>query len=140
MDFIEAGFEYGSANKVMFCSPVLRTALDYWGITKLNTFSEKTVFGMKVATWVSAHGTITFVTHKMLKQPGTDGAFNFLLDMENIKWIDYSNIGSTRLRNLKVYESTGETSKKAEYQTIGCMEFKLGKTHAMLKGVTSYAA
>jgi hypothetical protein len=140
LDFLEAGFEYGSAEKVMFCSPVLRTALDYWGITKLNTFSEKNVFGMKVATWVSAHGTVKFVTHKMLKDPGSDGAWNFLLDMENIKWVDYANIGSTRLRHLDVYQATGETSKKAEYQTIGCMEFKLPETHAYLKGVTSYAA
>lgn len=140
LDFLEAGFEFGSAEKVMFCSPVLRTALDYWGITKLQTFSEKNVFGMKVATWVSAHGTVKFVTHKMLKDPGADGAWNFLLDMENIRWIDYANIGSTRLRHLDVYQATGETSKKAEYQTIGCMEFRLPETHAYLKGVTSYAA
>lgn len=140
LSFIEAGFKYGSREKVMYCAPILRSALDFWGISKLNTFSEQSLFGIDVAKWVSSHGTIFFVTHKMLEEPGSDGAFNFLLDMQNIKWVTYSDIGSTRLRNLDPYAATGETSKKAEYETISCIEFKLPDTHAVLYGVTSYAA
>ncbi|MEA1999264.1 MAG: DUF5309 family protein [Euryarchaeota archaeon] len=139
-DGLEAMFEYGSRQKMAFCAPIFRSALDYWGISKLNTFSEKTVFGMNVAKWVSSHGTIIFVTHKMLKDPGSDGAFMFVFDMKHIKNITYSNIGSTRLRMLKPYESDGSTIKKAEYQTIGCIEFKNAKCHGLYKGVTSYAA
>lgn len=140
LSFIEAAFEYGSAQKVMFCSPIMRSALDFWGISKLNTFSEKTLYGMKVATWVSAHGTIVFVTHKMLKDPGSDGAYNFLLDMNDISWVTYSNIGSTRLRQLDPYSATGKTIKQAEWQTISCLELRVPKKHACLYGVTLYAA
>ena len=140
LSFIEAAFEFGSAQKVMFCPPLLRSALDFWGISKLQTFSEKTLYGMKVAQWVSAHGTIIFVTHKMLKDPGSDGAYAFLLDMKNIKNITFSNIGSTRLRILKPYEADGTTAKKAEFQTISCIEPKQAKTHAVLYSMTSFAA
>ena len=141
LDFIEAGFEFGSAEKIMYCPPVLRSALDFWGISKLQTFSEKTLFGMNVARWVSSHGTIIFVNHKMLRDPGTaDGANAYLLDMKNIKWITYSNIGSTRLRTLEPYKATGATVKQAEFQTISCIEIKLPETHAYLEGLQTYSA
>lgn len=140
LSFIEAGFEYGSAQKVMFCAPILRTALDYWGISQLNTFSEKTLYGMNVAKWVSSHGTIIFVTHKMLTPPGSEGAFNFLVDMNDVAIVNYGNIGSTRMRLLDPYAATGETSKKGEFQTISCLEVRVPKKHACLYSVTSYAA
>ena len=140
LDFIENAFEFGSRQKVMYCAPILRSALDFWGISKLQTFSEKTVYGMNVATWLSSHGTIVFVTHKMLKDPGSDGAYNFLIDMEDVAIVNYSNIGSTRLRTLDPYAATGKTIKQAEYQTISCLELRVPKKHACLYAVTSYAA
>ena len=141
LSFLEAAFEFGSAEKIMYCPPVLRSALDFWGISKLQTFSEKTLFGMNVARWVSSHGTIIFVSHKMLKDPGTaDGANAYLLDMKNIRWITYSNIGSTRLRTLDPYKATGATTKQAEFQTISCIEMKLPETHAYLTGLKTYSA
>lgn len=133
LSFLEAVFEYGSAQKVMFCAPLFRTAMDTWGISKLNTFSEKTVYGMNVATWVSAHGTIVFVTHKMLKDD-TEGNVAFIVDMNDLRWITYSNIGSTRRRELKPYEADGSTVKKAEYQTISCLEVKTPKKHGAIYG------
>ena len=139
LTFIEAAFEYGSAQKVVFCAPILRSALDSWGISQLNTFSEKTLYGMNVAKWVSSHGTIIFVTHKMLKAQASEGAYNFLVDMNDLASVGYSDIGSTRLRTLEPYKATGKTIKQAEYQTIGCLELRVPKKHAVLKGVTSYA-
>ena len=123
----------------MFGAPILRSALDFWGISKLNTFSEKTLYGMNVAQWVSSHGTIVFVTHKMLKQSLTEGAANFLMDMDDVAIVTYSNIGSTRLRQLDPYAATGKTIKQAEWQTISCLELRVPKKHACLYGVTSYA-
>ena len=137
--FLEPAFEYGSAQKVMFCAPILRSALDHWGISKLSTFVNDKVFGMDVSRWQSAHGTIVFVTHKMLKDPGSDGAYNFLVDMDDISIVTYSNIGATQLRMLDPYKATGETTKKAEYTTISCLELRVPKKHACLYGVTSYS-
>jgi len=139
MDFIEAAFEYGSAKKVMFGAPKLRSALDYWGITKRQTTEVKNVWGMDVVKWVSSHGTIVFITHKMLKAIGSEGAYNFLIDMNDVKWITYSNIGSTRWRPLEPYKSDGSTVKKGEFQTISCIEMREPKKHAILYGVKTYS-
>lgn len=139
LDFLEPAFEYGSQEKVMFCSPVLRSALDYWGISKLQTFSEKTLYGMNVAKWVSSHGTIVFITHKMLKDPGDDGAYNFLVDMDDVS-IVYFTGGSTEIRELDPYKASGKTIRQAEYMTTSCLEVRVPKKHACLYGVKTYAA
>ena len=141
LTWLRHAFQYGSRQKVAFCSAIFREQLDTWGISNLQTFSSTTVYGIAVAKWVSAHGTILFVTHKMLDTMTVGaaalGGCCFLLDMAEIKWITYSNIGSTRLRTLKPYEADGSTVKKAEFQTISCIEMKNPEKHACMYGMTS---
>lgn len=133
-NFMEWVFQYGSSTKVCYCSPRLRTALDKWGISKLNTFTKDTMFGMAVGTWLSSHGTVIFVTHKMFTKPeATDYYYAFFLDMAELKWNNYSDLGSTRLRRMKPYEATGETGKKEEYQSISGVKFGLAPLHSRLR-------
>ena len=133
-DFLEVVFEYGSATKFCYCPARLRTALDKWGISKLNTFTKETMYGMNVAQWLSSHGTVVFVTHKMLKQPQTGQyRYAFFLDMEELEWITFQKIGSTRLRKMNPYSATGETGKKEEYQTLSCIKFGMPAKHSRLR-------
>lgn len=133
-DYMEQVFEYGSAEKMCYCTPRLRTALDKWGITKLNTFESTRMLGMKVDVWQSSHGTVIFKTHKQLKNPETtDWLYNFFIDAARLRWVTFSNIGSTQLRKLDPYKATGETGEKQEMQTIGCIMFGLVPTHARLR-------
>jgi hypothetical protein len=136
-EFMEDVFEYGPGTKVCYCPPALRTFLDKIGITKLNTFSSDTMYGMAVGRWLSSHGEVIFVTHKMFKNP--DAAvynYAFFLDFSELKWKTMQKIGSTRLRQLRPYEATGETGKKQEFQTIGGMKFGKMANHARLRWKT----
>lgn len=134
LDFLEVLFHYGSSTKWIFCDAKLRTALDKWGISKLNTFERTKVLGMAITRWNSSHGDVVFVTHRRLENPETNGyRYAFALDMEVLKHVTYSNIGSTRLRRLKPYEATGETIQKVEYQTIQCIEFGEAAKHGRLR-------
>lgn len=133
-DFMEYVFEYGSGLKYCYCAPRLRTALDKWGISKLNTFSSDSVFGMAVSRWVSSHGEVVFITHKMFKNPeATDYLYNFFLDMEKLKRITKGSIGSTRLRELDPYKATGATLMEKEFQSIQCTKIGLPPAHARLR-------
>lgn len=138
-NFMEFVFEYGSGLKFCYCPPALRTALDKWGISKLNTFTSDTVFGMAVAKWLSSHGEIVFITHRMLKfrNSTSDYYYSFFMDMDELRWKTYRNIGSTRWRPLNVYEATGETSTKGEFQTIGGIKFGQPPHHARLRHKTA---
>lgn len=133
--WMEDVFEYGSATKFCYCPGILRTALDKWGISKLNTFTTTTSFGMAVGTWVSSHGTVHFITHKMLKNPAapTDWYYSFILDMEQVSWITFQKIGSTRLDTLDEKKATGATKMTKEYHTYGCVKFGLVPTHNRLR-------
>ena len=138
MTFLEAGFEYGSKTKILLCPPILRTAFDTWGLTKMTSFTESNQFGIAVEKWVSAHGTIKIITHKMLTpDAASDGATAFLIDLPNVKFITYSDIGSTREKVLDPYGATGETAQKGEFQTISCLEMRSFPTHGMLYNITS---
>lgn len=137
---LEAIFEYGSGAKVAYCAPMFRSALDWWGISKQTTFVETEIGGIKVARWVSSHGEITFVTHKMLKDPGSDGAYCFIVDPSNIRWITLNAVGDTTYTEIDKREKTFETKWEGEYRTVQCMEVKQPNTHGMIYGVTSYAA
>ena len=53
--------------------------------------------------------------------------------MEEVKWIQYSNIGSTRLRTLEPYKATGATLMEEEYQSITCIKFGMAAKHARLR-------
>lgn len=134
LDWLEYVFAYGSASKFMFCAPRFRTAIERWGILKLNTTVRDTVLGMNVVRWQSSHGELNLVTHKMLKRnQSTDYFYNFIIDMPELKYYSFSNIGSTRVRELDPYKATGETIMKAEYQTISTMKFGQAAKHARLR-------
>ncbi len=137
LTWVRHAFQYGSRDKVAFVSGIFREQLDTWGISDLQTFTDTKVYGIDVGKWVSSHGTIAFVTHKMLDGHTGLGGMCFLIDMAEVKFVTYSNIGSTRLRTLKPYEADGSTVKKAEFQTIATLEVKNPEKHACLYGMTS---
>ena len=137
-------FRYGSREKLLLAAPIFFEAFEYWGKTKLQTFTaEKTSYGLDIVRWISPHGTINLVIHKMLEDPaaaGSDGATALLLDMADLKRITYNTSGETRMRTLTPYEATGETVKKAEYQTISCLELRRAAHHGVWTGALTIAA
>ncbi|HET6455524.1 MAG TPA: DUF5309 family protein [Armatimonadota bacterium] len=134
IDKLEYVFEHGTGTKWCYCPPRLRTALDTWGISKYNTFSKEKVFGVPVARWLSSHGEVIFMTHKMLKNPQADDwLYCFFIDQDLIKWNTLRRIGTTRLRRMDPYKATGETSEKMEFQTIGCIRYGQPWVHSRLR-------
>lgn len=140
LDALQAMFANGSQNKLLLSSPTLRTAFDFWGISKLNTFVAGTVFGMKINRWESSWGTVSIVTEEILRDPGSDGETSYFIDLDNVKIVTLQGIGQTRLRMLEPYKATGATIKQAEWNTISCLEVRSAGTHGYITGVTSYAA
>lgn len=140
LDALQAMFAFGGQNKLLLASPTLRTAFDFWGISKLNTFVAGTVFGMKINRWESSWGTVSIVTEEILRDPGTDGETSYFIDLDNVKIVTLQGIGQTRLRLIDPYKSDGSTIKQAEWNTISCLEVRSAGTHGYITGVTSYAA
>lgn len=141
MDWLEVLFDKGSKEKVVYCPPKLRWGLEKWGILKQNTFETTTKLGMKVGAWQASCGDVIFVTHDLLKAVSSSH-YNkaFGLDMEQLQWVTFSNIGSTRLRPAGSHDTNGKTLTSEEYETIQCIIVKLPNNHARLRFKTISAS
>lgn len=139
LEFIRNGFRYGSRNKMFFAAPLILSAIESWGLADLQTRSSDKTFGINIANWTSPHGEIAIVNHKMLEgpEPGTAGAWGFLLDMEKIKYAPLRNRDTKLLTNRQAPDADKYT---AEYLTEASMEIKTPAAHAVLYNVTSFAA
>jgi len=139
LDFLEVGFDKGSREKYLWCTPSFGTALAKWGITKMNTFAGDKLLGMDIQKWVySGNQVVYFMMHDMLKSldPGTIYWNNYLLDMNYLSWVFFEGnaeipSGRTRLRDVVV--SDGATMKKKEWQTIQSIQVELPDHHARLR-------
>lgn len=134
VDFLEPLFQYGSATRFCFCPSALRTALDKWGITKMQTFASQDVLGMKIGRWDSSHGTVYFIMHDALRPAASTLWKNcFFLDMDKLDWVTLQNIGSTSMTTVDYRHSTGATKTGYEYRTIQGIRFRQPKCHGRLR-------
>ena len=139
LDFIRNGFRYGSSRKVLFACPLVMSAIESWGLADLITKSSDKTYGISISNWVSPHGEIALINHKLLEgpNPGTAGGWNFLLDMEQVKYVALRNRDTKLLTNR---QAPDQDSYEAEYLTEASLEVKLPEHHAVLYNVTSFAA
>lgn len=137
--WLRAGFRYGSQKKVLFACPLVLSAIESWGYAKLNTFTTDSQFGINITKWVSPHGQIAIINHKMLEgpNPGTAGGWAFLLDMENIKYVHLRNRDTKLVTGI---QDNDADEYAAQYLTECSMQVKLPETHGVLYNVTSFAA
>lgn len=139
LDFIRNGFRYGARNKVLFACPLVLSAIEKWGLAKLQTTSSDKTYGINVTHWTSPHGEISIVNHKMLEgpSPGTAGGWAFLLDMNEIRGVALRNRDTKLRTNI---QEPSEDRYEAEYITEFGIEIKNPAKHAVLYSVTSFAA
>ncbi len=138
-EWVRNCFRYGSKRKVMFASPLILSAIEHWGQIKLQTRPSDKTFGIDTVTWVSPHGTISIVNHKLLEgpNPGTAGSWAFMVDMEMVKYVPLST-RDTKL--LTGRQENDRDTNEAEYLTECCLQIANPEKHGVLYNVTSFAA
>lgn len=139
MAWLRACFFYGSSRKVLFACPLVLSAIESWGFAKLNTYTTDKQFGINITKWVSPHGEIAIINHKMLAgpNPGTVGGWAFLLDMDNVKYVHLRNRDTKLITGI---QDNDADEYAAQYLTECSLQVKLPETHGVLYSVTSFAA
>jgi hypothetical protein len=144
--FLRSAFRYGSRNKVLFASPLIRSALSSFPLGKLAPPSNEAVksWGTSVVSYLSGagYGTVNVVEKRDWQDYQAASANNlsspsgmaFLVDMDNVKWRPLRDT-----RYIQNRQAPDEDSTKNEYLTEGCLEVDLEKSHALLLGVTAYS-
>ena len=137
--FLRKAFRYGSQNKVMFCSPLVASALSSFPQSKLAPPAPSIdTYGVSLSTYQSASGAKVQI---MVKRDWYDfqstgnqyGGIGVVVDMEDVTM---RPLRDTVLKPDR--QANDEDSVKQEYLTEWSLEIGLEKKHAIISGITGY--
>lgn len=130
-EWLEDVFRYGSSEKILFACGRLCTIIDLWAQSKLKTVPGERTYGVKIKEYVSSHGTLFIVKHKLF-EGDVYGGMGVILDMNNVA---YCPLKGRDTKLLTGRQDPDEDAVKDEYITEFGVEVRLPKTHAIIKGV-----
>lgn len=130
-EWLEDVFRYGSSEKILFACGRLCTIIDLWAQNKLKTVPGERTYGVKIKEYVSSHGTLYIVKHKLF-EGAVYGGMGVILDMNNVA---YCPLKGRDTKLLTGRQDPDEDAVKDEYITEFGVEVRLPKTHAIIKGV-----
>lgn len=133
--FLEMGFSYGSKTKLFVCSRTVGGAINMIAQNKIITTSGEETYGIRLPKYRSFHGDVIIAVDRSLEN--AYAGYGFLLDMGNIQYRPL-NGRDTKLRpDIQANDADGWVD---EYLTEFGMTVRQEKTHAVLFGVTGFAA
>jgi hypothetical protein len=130
--------EVAAGVKTAFFSPILISAINAFAKTALQVTTNEKVFGMRIATWRSGHGDLQIIRHWLLRDFAEFQKYGFVIEPANVRQCVLQNGGDTKLH----LDTQNKSDAKVldEYRSYKGMQVEQEKTHAIIKGVTGYAA
>jgi len=128
---LEDAFKYGSKEKILITSPRVGSAINQFARDNIEVRSGETYYGLKIAEYISFHGTLYVATSHMFERDYL--GMGAILDMENIDILPYGGFSTTLRANLQEEDRLGW---KDEYLTMSTLRVRLNKTHRVLDGIT----
>lgn len=138
--YLQAGLQHGSKNKVLFCAPLVARAISGFLKTSYAPVTVDTrMFGAKVDAYISgAYGwNVPIVVKRAWNDFSTVstqyGGWAFLIDMDYVKLRPLRDRNTQLLRNRQGNDADEITH---EYRTEFSLEFAQEATHQILRGIT----
>lgn len=133
-DWLEDVFRYGSSEKILLCSGIFITAMEYWGKQRLRGDEGMTTkLGMKVKRYESAHGDFLIVRHKLFEVAPYTG-YALALDPDSIKMASMQNT----VLQPNIQENDRDGIKEQYLSEVG-LDMYNAKKHGIFTGVSGYA-
>ena len=139
--FLRTGFRYGSRNKVLFASPLIVSALSSFPQSKLAPpSSDVRSYGVSLQEYRGANGgTVKIVEKRDWLDYSTAsnqiGSWAVLVDMDDVTMRPLRKTALLPNRQAPDADSTIQ-----EYLTEYSLQVGIEQNHAILRGVTGYAA
>jgi len=129
-------FRYGSANKIAFCGATFLNALN--GLVKskatINVVPGDDSYGMALQEYITPFGVLYLKLHPLFTIHPVYTKDCLVVDLNNIVWRYIDD-----LQFLKYRQDPGEDGRKDEFLVEHGLELRHEKTHALIKGVTTYS-
>ncbi len=131
-DFLRDAFTYGSEKKILFASPLLISVLNKFSHNKQVTAPADTEYGVKVSQWISAHGELYVVKHRLFTG-ATYGKMGMVVDLD---CFDYKYLNGRDTSLLVDRQENDRDGWRDEYLTECGLGRKQEKKCAMIYGIT----
>ena len=133
-DWLEDVFRYGSQEKILLCSGIYITAMEYWGKQRLRGDEGMTTkLGMKVKRYESAHGDFIVLRHKLFEVAPYTG-YALALDPASIKMA----VLQRTVLQPNIQENDRDGIKEQYLSEVGLDMYNAAK-HGIFTGVSAYA-
>ncbi len=127
--------------RVLFASPLVISVLDMIAVARLHLVPRDETFGITVRQWVTSHGVLNVIKHRLLETsptgynttPAGYGGYAFAVDPTKVLF-RYMNGRNTRLETD--IQLPDEDGWKDQYLTEAGWQISLSPVHGILSGVT----
>jgi hypothetical protein len=138
--FMRTVFRHGSSSKVLFASPLLVSVINNYSLSKVQTSVGDTIYGVKVMSYVSAHGELKIVKHNLL-EGAVWGGYGIVVDFGDdalkYRYLNGSGPGGSRdTKLLTDREENDRDGKRSEYLTEAGLQVGNSERHGVITGVT----
>ena len=123
-------------SRMFFCSPLLISVLDQIAVARLQTVPTDKTYGITVRQWLTSHGTLNVVKHRLLENgPNGDGYGNYgiAVDPTRLKKRPLRGRDTKLMENIQARDAD---TRKGEYLTEVGWEVRSPLIHGILYGVT----
>jgi hypothetical protein len=130
-------FRYSSDRRVAFCSMLAVDVMQGFPRGKLHVTQSEQTYGLNVMKFVSPHGELRLITHKLFEGTVYSG-YIAILDMDQIQYRYLANEHGSRDTHInRDIQENDRDGKKDEYLTEAGLQFGMARAHGLVTGITS---
>lgn len=127
-NFLAQVFRYGSQTKYLFCSGELIIRISSWAHGLLQYRPTDTVAGIAITEYISPHGRVLLVPHRMLTGP-IYGRYGLLVDLNELTYRYLTDRDTKLYTNIQYPGYDGEID---EYLTECGLEMRCEAKHGII--------
>ena len=141
--WLESVFQHTASgdSRVLFCAPSVITALDQLAVGKIRTVSDSSLtYGISVKQWLTSHGTLNIVKHRLLAKPLTQdmtAGYTSVAYAVDPKMLSNRPIQTTVLKMDR--QTPGVDGFIDEYLTEQGLQMTNPEVHGILKNIGAAA-
>jgi len=132
-----APFRYSGQNRVAFGSMLIVDIMNTFPRGKVQTQQGETTYGLQVFKYISPHGTVRLITHKLF-EGAVYGGKMAILDMDQLKYRFLANKEGSRDTHIeRNRQGPGVDGRIDEYLTEAGLQCALPQAHGWVANATS---
>lgn len=135
--WLQDALKYNSAEKFVFCSSPVLTAVSGFASTQLRPADvDLNKFGMAITEYQSPFGNVKLVREPLFDEVTVANGMAVCLDLTRVKFRPLVGNGvDGKLKSHDDIQENDRSGRKGEWIVIGGWDIETGKAHAILKNV-----